>query len=77
MNKLTIAAATIAFGALISIPAQADNIAGAPMRNGNQCVNYSQGQAREGRFGTWGACPQQAALAVNPNTHHRVARHHR
>ena len=76
MHKLTIAAATIAFGALLaSAPAQADILNGAPDKNGNQCFTYSHSQARDARFGTWGACPQTASVAVAPASRH-IRRHH-
>ncbi len=76
MHKLTIAAATIAFGALLaSAPAQADILNGAPEKNGNQCFKYSHSQARDARFGIWGACPQTASVAVAPTPRH-TRRHH-
>ena len=50
-----------AFGALVA-SAQAENLQGAPMQNGNQCFKYSTGaDAKDGRFGSWGACPQAAS----------------
>jgi uncharacterized membrane protein len=76
MHKLTIAAATIAFGALLaSAPAQADILNGAPEKNGNQCFAFSAGGSRDSRFGTWGACPQTASVAVTPASRH-TRRHH-
>ena len=60
MHKLTIAATMIAFGAMLG-SAQADIIGGAPMKNGNQCFKYSHSQERDGRFGSWGACPRAAS----------------
>jgi hypothetical protein len=77
MHKLTIAAATIAFGALLaSASAQAEILGGAPEKAGNQCFTYSVGNARDGRFGMWGACPQTASVAVAPTPRHHVRRHH-
>jgi hypothetical protein len=74
MHKLTIAAATIAFGALLALaPAQADILNGAPKQAGNQCFALSTGQGRDERFGIWGACPQTASVAVAP----RQVRKHR
>ena len=67
MHKLTIAAATIAFGALLaSATAQADILNGAPKQAGNQCFTLSTGQGRDERFGIWGACPKTASVAVAP-----------
>jgi hypothetical protein len=52
--------ALTAFGALAAT-AQAENLQGAPMRNGNQCFKYSPGRRVDARFGYWGACPQTAS----------------
>ena len=80
MQKLTILAATIAFGALLaSAPARADMSGGAPNQNNSgQCFKYSVGQDKDGRFGYWGGCPQTAsatttssATAATPRTHRR------
>ena len=77
MYKLTIAAATIAFGALLaSAPVRAEILNGAPEKAGNQCFTYAQGAMRDSRFGSWGACPQTASVAVAP-TSPQVRRHHR
>lgn len=60
--------ALAAFGALVAT-AQADNLQGAPTRNGNQCFKYSTGvDAKDGRFGSWGACPQAASTSTNTAT---------
>jgi hypothetical protein len=78
MHKLTIAAATIAFGALMasaSAPARADMLNGAPKQAGNQCFTLATGQGRDERFGVWGACPQTASVAVAPASRH-IHRHH-
>jgi hypothetical protein len=76
MHKLTIAAATIAFGALMaSAPARADILNGAPNKVGNQCFAFSTGNGRDERFGMWGACPQTASIAVAPAPRHG-RRHH-
>jgi hypothetical protein len=57
--------ALTAFGAMVAT-AQAENLQGAPMRNGNQCFKYSTGvDAKDGRFGSWGACPQAASTSTN------------
>jgi hypothetical protein len=74
MHKLIVAAATIAVGALLaSAPAQADILNGAPKQVGNQCFKYSPGMERDGRFGSWGACPQPASAAA-PATQGRTTR---
>jgi hypothetical protein len=67
--------ALIAFGALVA-SAQAETIGGAPMRNGAQCFKYSPGNSKDGRFGSWGACPQAAgsstaAAAATPRSTRR------
>jgi len=68
------AAATMAFAALlVAAPAQADATHGAPAQNGTQCFKFSPGQDRDARFGSWGACPQTASVAVAP----RQVRRHR
>jgi hypothetical protein len=74
MSKLIIAAATIAFGALVaSAPAQADYNYG-PTKNGAQCWKAAQSHGRDG-FGAWDACPQAASVAVtNPVRRHRTHR---
>jgi hypothetical protein len=62
MQKLTTAAAMIAFGASLALaPAQAETAAGGPMQKGDKCFNFAVGNARDARFGTWGACPQAAS----------------
>jgi hypothetical protein len=61
---LTVTALT-ALGALAAT-AQAENLQGAPMRNGNQCFKYSPGNDKDGRFGSWSACPQTASTGAAP-----------
>jgi hypothetical protein len=76
MHRLTIAVATIAFGALLaSAPARADLLNGAPKQAGNQCFTLSVGQGRDERFGMWSACPQTASVAVAPAPRH-IRKHH-
>jgi hypothetical protein len=52
--------ALAAFTAMVAT-AQADILHGGPIRNGNQCFKYSAGNDKDGRFGTWGACSQEAS----------------
>jgi hypothetical protein len=72
MRQFTISgvAATVFAALLASAPAQADILGGASAKNGSQCFTYSVGQARDGRFGYWGACPQTASVAVAPAPRH-------
>jgi hypothetical protein len=68
------ATALAAFGALVA-SAQADNLQGAPTKNGNQCFKYSTGiDAKDGRFGSWGACPQAASTSTAPAPARATAR---
>jgi hypothetical protein len=60
---MTVMALT-AFGAMMAA-AQAEALHGGPLQNGNQCFKYSPGNAKEGRFGTWGACPQTASTKAS------------
>jgi hypothetical protein len=55
--------ALAAFGAMVAT-AQADDLRGAPQRNGNQCFTYSTGNAQDNRFGFWAACPQPAGTST-------------
>ena len=62
MCKLTIAAAAIAFGALLaSAPVQAETSRGGPTKIGNKCFTHWAGEAKDGRFGSWGDCPATAS----------------
>ena len=56
---MTVTALTV-FGALVAA-AEAESLHGGPMQSGNQCFKYSPGNSKDGRFGSWGACPQAAA----------------
>jgi hypothetical protein len=52
--------AIVAFGAMVAT-AQAEILHGGPAKNGNQCFKFSTGlDGRDGRFGSWGACPKVA-----------------
>ena len=57
---MTVTALT-AFGAMVAT-AQAEILHGGPTQNGNQCFKYSPGNDKDGRFGAWGACAQEAGL---------------
>jgi len=73
MRKFVISAAAMtAFAALLaSAPANALENYG-PSKVGNQCFTAAATQGRDLNFGTWGACPQPASVAVAPRkTHHR------
>jgi hypothetical protein len=73
---LTVTALT-AFGAMVAT-AQAENLQGAPMKNGNQCFRYSTGaDAKDGRFGSWAACPQSASTSAATATARRSTRRSR
>jgi hypothetical protein len=53
--------ALVAFGA-VAATAEAEILHGGPMKNGSQCFKYSAGNDKDGRFGTWGACPKEASV---------------
>jgi hypothetical protein len=57
---MTVMALT-AFGAMVAA-AQAEILHGGPTQNGNQCFKYSPGNDKDGRFGAWGACAQEAGI---------------
>jgi len=77
MRKLTIVAATIAFGTLLaSAPVQAAYEHGGPIKVGNQCITHAPGfGTRDSRWGAWSACPQTASVAVAPTAQRRNTRH--
>jgi hypothetical protein len=71
MRSVLVGAATamIVFGAMPALaPAQADDIHGAPIKNGDQCFHSSPGLDRDARFGYWGTCPQTASVPVTTAT---------
>jgi hypothetical protein len=75
MQKLTIAAVTIAFGALLaSAPANAIENYG-PSQVQGQCFKVAHAQGRDLYFGSWGSCPQAASVAVASTAQRRHARH--
>jgi hypothetical protein len=57
--------ALAAFGAMVATT-QAEILHGGPTKNGNQCFKYSSGNDKDGRFGSWGACPQAASTKPAP-----------
>jgi len=63
MRQFTISAVAVAVFAVLlaTLPAQAEILGGGPKQVGNQCFTYSKGNEKEGRFGSWGACPQAAS----------------
>jgi len=70
-----VAAAMIIFSAVqASAPAQADDIHGAPIRNGDPCFNHARSYERDARFGYWSACPQTASVPVATTTQSRRIR---
>jgi hypothetical protein len=72
MRKVIISAAAMtAF--LASAPANAVENYG-PSKVGNQCFTAAATQGRDLNFGSWGACPQPASVAVTPARH--KSRHH-
>jgi hypothetical protein len=77
MRKFTLSAVALAAFGIMLTAAQAEMIGGGPLQKGNQCFTYAPGQAKEARFGSWGACPQTASAAVAPTTTTRQARRHR
>jgi hypothetical protein len=67
MRQFSISVAALAAFGFMLTAAQADNLLGAPPKNGNQCFKFSApDQVREARFGSWGPCPQTASAAVAP-----------
>jgi hypothetical protein len=65
MQKLTIVAVTLAFGALLaSAPAKALENYG-PNQIQGQCFKVAHAQGRDLYFGTWGSCPQAASVAAS------------
>jgi hypothetical protein len=70
-------AAVIAFGGVLAtVSAQAEQLGGGSKYRGNQCFTFSQGQEKDGRFGTWGACPQTASAPIPANANASAAAGH-
>jgi hypothetical protein len=65
MHRIAISVAALAAFGVMLTAAQADNLFGAPEKNGNQCYKWAQpNEARDSRWGSWGPCPQKAGAAV-------------
>ena len=73
MRKVMISAATMtALAALLaSAPANALDSYG-PKQVGNQCFKPAPGHSKDLGFGSWGACPEQASVAVPASARHRT-----
>lgn len=69
MRNLIITAAAVTAVATFALPAGAVESWG-PNRVGSQCFSPAGGGTggRDLVFGTWGACPQKAAMATAPKT---------
>jgi hypothetical protein len=75
MRRFTVpVVALAAFGVMLTA-AQADSLGGAPTQKGNQCFIYSKGNDKDGRFGSWGSCPQTASAPVAAATRQVRRRH--
>jgi hypothetical protein len=67
MRQIAISVAALAAMGILATTAHADVLAGVSAKNGSQCFNFtSPDQTRDSRYGTWGACPQAAAVAPAP-----------
>jgi hypothetical protein len=67
MRQIAISVAAFAAMGILATTAQADVLAGVAAKNGSQCFSFtSADQTRDSRFGSWGACPQAAAVAPAP-----------
>jgi len=75
MRQFTMSVVALAAFGVMLTAAQAEILNGAPAKNGNQCFTFSHSQARDARFGVWGACPQTASVAVAPAPRY-IRRHH-
>jgi hypothetical protein len=75
MGKLALYAAAAAFASVLAtVPTMADNHAGAPIKNGNQCWTSSAGTRSHDGWGYWGACPQTASNTTGELRHPRRPR---
>jgi hypothetical protein len=68
MHQFRTVAATVAIAALFSaLPASAERINGAPIRQNGQCWNGHAGPS-EATWGYWGSCAEQAARRARRGT---------
>jgi hypothetical protein len=69
MRNYLIAGAVVTAVVTLALPASAVESWG-PNKVGNQCFSPAPGGtgSRDLVFGTWGACPQTAAIATAPKT---------
>jgi hypothetical protein len=63
MHQFMMTVVALAALGAVAATAQADDLRAAPKRNDGQCLRYSPGQLREGRFGSRADCPQPSKLA--------------
>jgi hypothetical protein len=61
MKKLSFCAAVAVAAVFASASANAEYAGGGPLRANGQCFSYTKGMFRDGRFGSWGACPETAS----------------
>jgi hypothetical protein len=74
MRQFTISATVATVFAALVLPAPAGALENwGPTKVGNQCFTSAGTYGRDLRFGSWGACPQSASVAVAP----RHVRKHR
>jgi len=71
MRHLTIAVATVAIaGLLAAVPASAERLQGAPIKQNGQCWK-SHAVGADATWGLWQACPAPAAAPAVPATTRR------
>ena len=67
MRQIAISVAALAAMGILATTAQADVLGGVSAKNGSQCFKFtSPDQVRDSRFGSWGVCPQAAAVSPAP-----------
>jgi len=76
MRKLTLtAAAVFTISTLLALTsAKADDVRGGPLSQNGQCFTYSVAQAKDARYGYWGACPQKASATIAPTRQQQTRR---
>ena len=75
MRKFVISAAAMTALAAFLAPANAIENYG-PNKIGDQCFSPAHQSGRDLTFGTWGACPKPASVAVAPAPTRHKSRHH-